>query len=183
MTMQERSSEEETEPQLPTTPQILFSPWRNRKEFSEQLESVTLEGLNTQKPGELLTWDWVSIFGDKISIVVENVPSDELIGPHAVVKMSLGDVTDGIEINTGGVTAFDKRKLFEEKPFVDVGDGRQITYFIEMCARALESGIPPDGIADSAINAYPRGNIRDRESYHENKLRDFSRQLSERHFL
>lgn len=176
-------------------PTITGSPWRNRSEFAKQLQAATLESLRLQEQGELFRWNWVNIFGDKISIALENLPKDKEIGPHALIHMTREEDAVQMEINTVGVS-FHRDVIpfpLEEKHVLDFGEDEQITTFIEMCARALEVGIPPDGIMDAAMNSRSRPNDsnnvnpedragRRRES-NELYLRDFSRQLSERQFL
>jgi len=107
--------------------------------------------------------------------------------------MTQREDTVKMEINTAGVDLYRNSSPFEHKQVLDVGDDNQITYFIEMCARALEVGIPPDGIMHAAmdsnpspkdrINVNPEDRVGRRRYSHELKLKDFSRQLSERQFL
>lgn len=176
-------------------PIVNGSPWRNRREFGEQLETAVLEALRVEQEGDLFRWKWVNIFGDDISISFENLPKDEKIGPHALIHMTQREDAVQMEINTVGVSFHRDVTRFplEEKHLLDFGEDEQITTFIGICARALEIGIPPDGIMDAAINSRSRPNDsnnvnpedragRRRES-NELYLKDFSRQLSERQFL
>jgi len=166
-------------------PTITGSPWRNRTEFGRQLEAATLEGLRLQEQGELFRWNWVNIFGDKISITLENLPNDEKIGPHAVIHMTRGEQEEQIEINTVGVRMYQDLKPLGDNIILDVGEHDQITTFTEMCARALEVGIPPDGIIEAAMSSETRRGDRvgSRRQLFDQKLKGFSRQLSERQFL
>lgn len=174
-------------------PIITGSPWRNRMEFGRQLEAATLESLRLQEQGELFRWNWVNIFGDKISMTLENLPNDEKIGPHALIHMTQEEDAVEMEINTVGVSFYTDAKPLEEKRVFDFGEDEQITTFIEICARALEVGIPPDGIMDAAMDSRSRPNDRinvnpedragRRRQGNELYLRDFSRQLSERQCL
>lgn len=169
----------------PEIPAINGSPWRNRREFSDSLKETTLAGLQAEEQGELFHWNWINIFGEKIAITLDNRPTDESLGPHAVLLMTQGENTDGLELNTIGVRIYEGKVLLPDIEVFDVGEQDQIPYFIEICARALEVGIPPDGIIDAAMHANPRINdpVSDRRTFHDQNLRDFSRQLSERQFL
>lgn len=166
-------------------PTITGSPWRNRREFGTQLEAATLESLRANEQGELFRWDWVNIFGDKISITLENLPNDELIGAHTVIHMTQGEDTLGMEINTVGVRIYRDLKPLGDNIILDVGEDDQITTFIEICARALEVGIPPDGIIEAAASSKTRRGDRvgSRRQLFDQKLKGFSRELSERQFL
>lgn len=167
------------------TPIIDASPWRNRMEFGRQIETVTLQSLRVEEEGEIFRWKWLNIFGDEISIVFENLPKDEQIDPHGVIHMALGENTQGIEINTVGLRIYRDLKPLGDNIILDVGDDDQITTFIEMCARALEVGIPPDGIIEAAMSSETRRGDRvgSRRQLFDQKLKGFSRGLSERQFL
>lgn len=166
-------------------PIITGSPWRNRIEFGAELEATTLEALRLKEQGELFRWNWINIFGDNISITLENLPNDELIGPHAIIHMTHGEDMVGMEINIIGVDLYRNSQPFEYKQVLDVGDDNQITTFIEMCARALEVGIPPDGIIEAAMSSKTRQEDRvgSRKQLFDQRLKGFSRALSERQFL
>ena len=166
-------------------PHIRVSSWRSQEEFGKQAESVILGGLKDAREGLLLRWDYINVFGDEVSIALENCPTDKLIGPHAVLHMTQGEETDTIEVNIVGVRMYEDLQPINGNTILDFGDEDQIPYFIAICARALEIGLSPDRVIDAAMDAYPKGNapIHGRRSYHKQKLRDFSRQLSERQFL
>ncbi len=164
------------------------SPWRNRRQFDDAITPLVVEGIGSQQEGELFHWDWMNIYGDKVSLSFENLPTDELIGPHAIIHMSQGDIEAGMEVNTVGVRIHKDLKPREGNRIEDFGEVDQLPILIGMCARALETGIPPDGIMDSAMEARAKHNERyggwdDRRQLFQYKLKDFSRQLSEKHFL
>lgn len=188
MTSSERQPEEigpSSESQPREIPIINGSPWRNRMEFDRQLQAAALESLRFEEDGELFRWKWVNIFGEDISIVFENLPKDENIGPHAVIHMTRGEQEEEIEINTVGVRMYRDKKPSDDNIVLDVGEEDQITTFIEMCARALEVGIPPDGIIEAAMSSKTRQEDRvgNRRQLFDQLLKGFSRALSERQFL
>lgn len=161
------------------------SPWRNRRDFDRKIDEATLGAITSKQEGVVFEWVHINIFGEKISIVLENNPDDEVLGPHATLQMTRGDETETIDINTIDIDTYRKKNPREDVRVLDVGDGDQIPQFIGVCARALEVGMHPDVIIDAsmAMRIKSREDVHDRMTAFEEKRKDFSRQLSERQFI
>lgn len=161
------------------------SPWRNRREFDRKIDEATLEAIASKQEGVVFEWVHINIFGEKISLVLENNPDDEVLGPHATLLMTRGDETETIDINIADVEIYRKENPRGDERVLDVGDGDQIPQFIGVCARALEVGMHPDVIIDAAMEMKIKGDepVHGRKTAFEAKRRDFSRQLSERQFI
>jgi hypothetical protein len=184
MSNAESSSENPNSPEINT---IRLSPRRNRRAFEKEVEEATIEFLQDNQQGYLFRWEAINIYGETVSLALENKPRDTVIGSHAVIHMTQGEERDEMEINTTGPTG-----ILEEYPqAIDFGDHDQIPTTIGVLARALEAGLSPEAIIQASLEAKPQpgelygtgdGN-ENRRNYHERKRWDLSRKLAERLFI